>query len=64
MFPPLAEEWFAQVQAQSGWDHFQMQDFQRLKAQYGVTWIVWERPPLAGLNCPYKNAAVQVCRLD
>jgi hypothetical protein len=64
MFPPLAENWWAQVQAQSGWDHFQMQDFQRLKAKYGVTWIVWEKPPLPGMNCPYKNSAVQVCRLN
>ena len=64
MFPPLAEEWFAQVQAQSGWDRFQMQDFQRLKARYGVTWIVWENPALPGMECPYKNEAVQVCHLD
>jgi hypothetical protein len=64
MFPPLAEEWWSQVQAQSGWEHFQMQDFQRLKAKYGVTWIVWEKAPLAGMDCPYKNPAVQVCRLN
>jgi hypothetical protein len=64
MFPPLAEEWLAQVQAQSGWEHFQMQDFWRLNAQYGVKWIVWDRPAVAGMDCPYKNAGVLVCRLE
>ncbi|MGH9511719.1 MAG: hypothetical protein ACRD2U_06245 [Terriglobales bacterium] len=64
MFPPLAEEWFAQVQAQSGWKHFQLRDFRRLQAKYGVNWIVVQTPGLAGLNCPYENASVKVCRLD
>lgn len=64
MFPPLAEEWWAQVQSQSGWERFQVEDFRRLKARYGVTWIVWEKPVLPGMECPYKNPAVQVCRLD
>ncbi len=31
MFPPLADKWLAQVQAQSGWERFQLQDFQRLR---------------------------------
>ena len=64
MFPPLAEEWFSQVQAQSGWKHFQMQDFRRLRADYGVNWIVVQKPEGAGLNCPYDNASVSVCRLE
>jgi hypothetical protein len=64
MFPPLAEEWFSQVQAQSGWKHFQMQDFRRLRANYGVNWIVVQKPEGAGLNCPYDNASVSVCRLE
>jgi hypothetical protein len=63
MFPPLAKEWFKQVQAQSGWKSFQMQDFHRLQTEYGVTWVVLQQPGLVGLNCPYQNSVVLVCRL-
>jgi hypothetical protein len=64
MFPPLAEEWLRQVQAQSGWKNFQAQDFPRLRAAYGVNWVVLQQPGTAGMNCPYQNAAVLVCRLN
>jgi hypothetical protein len=64
MFPPLAEAWLAQVQAQSGWKTFQSQDFRRLQAEYGVSWVVLERPGAPDLDCPYENAAVLVCRVN
>jgi len=64
MFPPLAEGWLAQVQAQSGWKTFQSQDFRRLQAEYGVSWVVLERPGASDLDCPYENAAVRVCRVN
>ena len=64
MFPELTDEWHRQVAAASGWKHFQLQDFERLRAEYGVNWIVLRRPGVAGLSCPYKNKAVLVCRLD
>ncbi len=64
MFPALAEAWLRQVQAQSGWKKFQLQDFQRLQAEYGVSWVVLQPPGTAGLDCPYQNEAVLVCQLD
>lgn len=64
MFPELTDEWHRQVDAASGWKHFQLQDFERLRADYGVNWIVLQQPGIAGLSCPYKNKAVLVCRLD
>jgi hypothetical protein len=64
MFPPLAEEWYAQMQAQEGWGRFQQRDFARLQAAYGVSWVVLARPGVDGLNCPYQNEAAMVCRLD
>ncbi len=64
MFPPMAEEWLRQVQAQSAWKTFQAQDFRRLKAEYGVNWVVVQQPGAAGLDCPYQNAAVLVCRVN
>ncbi|MGZ4733027.1 MAG: hypothetical protein ACXVZH_12870 [Terriglobales bacterium] len=63
MFPPLADEWWAQVRAQTPWKNFQAPDFARLKEKYGVTWAVLEQPGVAGMDCPYTNATVKVCRV-
>jgi hypothetical protein len=63
MFPPLAEKWWEQVQAQTPWQNFQAPDFARLKAEYGVSWVVLQTPGAAELNCPYQNDAVRVCRI-
>jgi hypothetical protein len=64
MFPSNAEEWFRQVQAQKNWNNFQLQDFRNLQSQYGVSWVVLQVPGRAGLNCPYQNQAVMVCRIE
>ncbi|HVR24922.1 MAG TPA: hypothetical protein VMU26_16550 [Candidatus Polarisedimenticolia bacterium] len=63
MFPPLAEEWWSQVQAQTPWKNFRSGDFSRLKQNYGVSWVVVETPPVAELDCVYQNGSVRVCRL-
>jgi hypothetical protein len=64
MFPAMADEWLRQMKAQSEWSKFQPEDFRRLQAQYGVTWVVLQQPGIAGLDCPYRNAAVLVCQVD
>ena len=64
MFPGMADEWLRQVQAQSGWKTFQAQDFRRLQSEYGVSWIVLQQPGVEGLDCPYRNATVLVCRVN
>ena len=64
MFPAMADEWVRQLRAQRGWKTFQLQDFRRLQADYGVSWIVLEQPGVAGFDCPYHNQAVVVCRLN
>jgi hypothetical protein len=66
MFPALAEEWQEQVNAQRGWKKFQLADFQKLKARYGVDWVVVEieQPGAVGLACPYGNSRVRVCRIE
>ena len=63
MFPPLAEKWWTQVQAQTPWKNFRLEDFQRLKNTYGASWVVVQQPGVAGLDCAYQNRAVQVCRI-
>ena len=63
MFPELADEWWLQMQARRGWTNFQLADFQRLASDYGASWFVIEQPQRAGLDCPYQNATVLVCRI-
>jgi hypothetical protein len=63
MFPPLAEPWYEQLQAQRNWKQFQKPDFLRLERQYGVTWIVLQRPGVPDINCPYQNQTVLVCQI-
>jgi len=61
--PELAPLWEQQTQAVAGWQHFQKADFLRLQHEFGVTWILIRGPGVAGLECPYRNRAVAVCRL-
>ena len=62
--PRLAPRWQQEVQAQTGWEHFQQSDFEALRSHYGVTWVIVERPHDPGLPCPYENATVMVCRIE
>ena len=63
LFPQLADQWKAQVLAQSGWQQFELADFERLARRYPVTWVVARRPSPAGLVCPYENPDLAVCRI-
>jgi len=64
MFPPNAEEWLRETHAQKGWNTFQQPDFERLQRDFNVSWVVLQQPGVSGLDCPYHNDAVQVCRLN
>ncbi len=64
MFPALADTWAGQVHALQGWDNFQKADYERLWWQFGVRWVVVKEPGVAGLDCPYTNSAVAVCRVE
>jgi len=64
MFPPLAEEWWQQFQAQKDWGNFGLQDFLGLREKYGISWLVLQNPGISGLDCPYKNEVVEVCRIS
>lgn len=63
---PLADEVFAQTKSAAGWKTFSPEDFARLKQAYGVSWVVLQvqQSNSAGLNCPYQNTAVKVCRIE
>jgi hypothetical protein len=61
--PQLGPVWSRQVHAVDGWNHFQLADFERLRAQFGVDWAVVSYPPTAGLDCRWHNDALAVCRI-
>jgi hypothetical protein len=70
--PELGPEWAREVQAEScelgsrrcpGWAHFQLADFERLKAEFGVNWVLVSYPPPAGLACRWHNDALSVCQV-
>jgi hypothetical protein len=63
MFPPMADEWLRQSNAQKNWKQFQLPDFERLKAEFGANWVVLQQPGIPGLTCPYQNSVVLVCPL-
>jgi hypothetical protein len=64
MFPPLADEWWEQFQAQKHWQDFTRADFLRLHERYGVSWTMLQTPQIRGLACPYKNSIVAVCQIE
>jgi len=61
--PGLGPAWQEQQAAQSGWPHFELADFERLKAQFGVDWVLVSYPQPTGLACPWHNDALTVCRI-
>jgi hypothetical protein len=52
------------VNARRGWKQFERRDFLKLKARFGVDWVVLQKPGAHGLACPYQNDHVLVCRIE
>ena len=63
LFPQLADPWKQQQEAQSGWKHFALSDFEHLRRDYGVSWVVLQHTAPAELICPFTKQGVLVCRL-
>jgi hypothetical protein len=64
VFPELAESWKEQSAAQSDWAHVSPDRLQRLRAQYGVSWVLLDHPgALSRLVCPYSNGELRVCEI-
>ena len=61
--PSLAPAWHDQQLAQAGWQHFQRADFERLKTQFGVSWVLVNLPQSEGLECRWHNTVVAVCQI-
>lgn len=63
MFPRLLDDWQQQEQMLEGWRSFGPAQFERLAQISPVSWVIVARQQQSGLDCPYRNAEVAVCRL-
>jgi hypothetical protein len=61
--PSLGPVWQRQQSAQAGWQYFQLGDFEKLKAQFGVDWVLVSYPQPPGLACRWHNNTLAVCRI-
>jgi hypothetical protein len=61
--PQLGPEWAREVNALAGWNHFQLADFERLKTEFGVDWVLVSYPPPVGLDCAWQNGQLSVCHI-
>jgi hypothetical protein len=63
LVPELGRVWALQVQAQEGWRNFKLADFERLKALFGVDWVLVSYPQPGGLACRWHNQSLAVCQI-
>ena len=61
--PELGPAWAEQVDAAAGWQNFKLSDFERLKTDLGVDWVIVSYPQPTGLACEWHNASLSVCRI-
>ena len=61
--PELGPAWIRQVQAEKGWRHFTLLDFERLKAEFGANWALVSYPAPAGLQCRWHNSLLAACQI-
>ena len=61
--PELGPTWEKQVNAQAGWEHFKLADFERLKTDFGVDWVLVSYPQPVGLACQWHNDRLAVCQI-
>ena len=61
--PELGPVWASQVTAEEGWRNFKLADFERLKAAFGVDWVLVAHPQPEGLACRWHNDSLAVCQI-
>ncbi len=63
LVPGLAQTWNRQLQAQQGWQNFQLADFERLKREFGVNWALVSLKQTTGLDCKWHNGELAACAI-
>jgi hypothetical protein len=61
--PGLVPRWRAEVGAQEGWEHFQAADYERLRAQFGVDWVILDTVAPPGFACRWRREGLSICRI-
>ena len=61
--PQLGPIWERQVDAESGWSNFGEQDFEHLKSEFGVGWVLVSYPEPEGLICRWHSKSLAVCQI-
>ena len=61
--PELGPDWARQIAAEEGWRDFKLGDFERLKAAFGVNWVLVNYPQPKGLACRWHNHQLAVCQI-
>ena len=61
--PQLGPQWEQQTQAAAGWSHFKHGDFERLKNEFGVDWVLVSVSQTGGLDCRWHNDSLSVCKI-
>jgi hypothetical protein len=64
VFPQMAPEWEREQQLTHGWERYTAPDFVALATRSPVSWVIVQPQQTNGLDCPFHNTAVSVCRLD
>jgi hypothetical protein len=64
VFPQMAPEWEREQQFTRGWEQYTTSDFLALPQHSPATWAVVQYAQAIGLDCPFRNAAVAVCKLS
>ena len=61
--PELGPAWERQVDATDGWQNFKLADFERLKRDLGVDWVIVAYPQPVRLDCKWHNLRLSVCEI-
>jgi hypothetical protein len=61
--PELGTAWERQTNAQTGWANFKLADFEQLKTEFSVGWVLVSYPAPPGLDCRWHDETLAVCRV-
>jgi hypothetical protein len=59
----LGPAWEKQTTALEGWKNFKLSDFERLKRDFQVDWVLVDAAQSAGLDCRWHDGKIAVCRI-
>jgi hypothetical protein len=63
LVPELGPDWVRQTEAEEGWPSFRLGDFERLKTEFAVDWVLVDNPAPDGLACRWHNNTLAVCQI-